>query len=562
MTDVSAFHAFIALLPILAVMFFLVVMRWPATRAMPVAYVMTACFALVFWDVSAVHVAAASIRGSIIAVSLLWIIFGAILLLQTLSESGAAASIRHGFMNVSRDRRVQLIIVAWMFGAFIEGASGFGTPAAVAGPLLLALGFPALAAVMCTLIIQSTPVTFGAVGTPILVGMAESLNVETVESALEQAGIPYADFIYQIGVFAAIPHAIIGTLIPLIICGMMTRFFGANRSFKEGLGIWKFALFAGLSFTVPYVLVAVYLGPEFPSLLGALLGLGIVVIAARSGFLLSGVPKWDFPPRESWESEWMGTFSGEVDSKGETMPLVKAWMPYVLVALLLVLTRLPALPLKNWLASIAISWNNILGTELSQGIQPLYLPGTIFLVVCLLTALLHGMTRQQVGKAWSASARMLAGPAFALVFAVALVRVFIDSDVEGSDLQSMPLELAEFAAAVAGAAWPFFAAMIGALGAFVAGSNTVSDLMFSLFQYGVADRIGVSHLVVLGLQALGGAAGNMITVHNVVAASATVGLVGREGLLIRRTIYPMFYYVIAAGLLGLLFSYGIFADRF
>ena len=126
----------------------------------------------------------------------------------------------------------------------------------------------------------------------------------------------------------------------------------------------------------------------------------------------------------------------------------------------------------------------------------------------------------------------------------------------------MPLELAGFAASVAGVTWPFFAAMIGALGAFVAGSNTVSDLMFSLFQYGVADRIGAPHLVILGLQALGGAAGNMITVHNVVAASATVGLVGREGLLIRRTIYPMLYYVIAAGFLGLLFSYVIFADRF
>ena len=562
MPEVSAFHALIALLPIFAVMFFLVVLRWPATKAMPVAYVMTAFFALAFWEVSAVHVAAASIRGVIIAVSLLWIIFGAILLLQTLTESGAAAAIRQGFMNVSRDRRVQVIIVAWMFGAFIEGASGFGTPAAVGAPLLLALGFPALAAVMCTLIIQSTPVTFGAVGTPILVGMAESLNVERVESALQQAGIPYDDFIYQIGVFAAIPHAIVGTLIPLIICCMMTRFFGANRSFKEGLGIWKFALFSGLAFTVPYILVAIFLGPEFPSLLGGLLGLAIVVTAARNGFLLAGVEPWDFPARESWKPEWMGTFSGKLKATKTDMPLARAWVPYVFVAALLVVTRLPLLPLKSWLASVQLTWQDILGTGLSQGLQPLYLPGTIFLVISLLTAWLHKMSGAQVRRAWSGSARMLAGPAFALLFAVALVRVFIDSDTNASGLQSMPLELAEFAAAVAGATWPFFAAMIGALGAFVAGSNTVSDLMFSLFQYGVADRIGVPHLVVLGLQALGGAAGNMITVHNVVAASATVGLVGREGLLIRRTIYPMFYYVVAAGLLGLLFSYGIFADRF
>ncbi len=562
MPETSGFYALVALLPIIAVMFFLVVLRWPATRAMPVAYVMTAAFALFLWDVAPVHVAAASLRGVIIAVSLLWIIFGAILLLQTLSESGAAASIRQGFMNVSRDRRVQLIIVAWMFGAFIEGASGFGTPAAVAGPLLLALGFPALAAVMCTLIIQSTPVTFGAVGTPILVGMAESLNVPDVEAALAQASIPYAEFIYQIGVFAAIPHAIVGTLIPLIICGMLTRFFGANRSFKDGLSIWKFAIFAGLCFTVPYILVAIFLGPEFPTLLGALIGLGIVVTAARKGFLLSDVAPWDFPPREGWEKEWMGTFSGETKPDEQHMSLARAWMPYVLVAALLVITRLPGLPFKAWLAGVQVTWTGILGTDLSQGIQPLYLPGTIFLVVCLITAVIHSMSGAQVKSAFAASGRMLAGPAFALVFAVALVRVFIDSNTNASGLQSMPLELAEFAAAVAGQAWPFFAAMIGALGAFVAGSNTVSDLMFSHFQYGVADRIGVSHLVVLGLQALGGAAGNMITVHNVVAASATVGLVGREGLLIRRTIYPMMYYVVAAGLLGLLFSYGLFSDRF
>ncbi len=562
MPETSGFYAFVALLPIIAVMFFLVVLRWPATRAMPVAYVMTAAFALFLWDVAPVHVAAASLRGVIIAVSLLWIIFGAILLLQTLSESGAAASIRQGFMNVSRDRRVQLIIVAWMFGAFIEGASGFGTPAAVAGPLLLALGFPALAAVMCTLIIQSTPVTFGAVGTPILVGMAESLNVPDVEAALAQASIPYMEFIYQIGVFAAIPHAIVGTLIPLIICGMLTRFFGANRSFKDGLSIWKFAIFSGLCFTVPYILVAILLGPEFPTLLGALIGLGIVVIAARKGFLLSDVAPWDFPPREGWEKEWMGTFSGETKPDEQHMSLARAWMPYVLVAALLVITRLPGLPFKAWLAGVQFTWTGILGTDLSQGIQPLYLPGTIFLVVCLITAAIHSMSGAQVKSAFSASARMLAGPAFALLFAVALVRVFIDSNTNASGLQSMPLELAEFAAAVAGQAWPFFAAMIGALGAFVAGSNTVSDLMFSHFQYGVADRIGVPHVVVLGLQALGGAAGNMITVHNVVAASATVGLVGREGLLIRRTIYPMMYYVVAAGLLGLFFSYGPFSDRF
>lgn len=558
----AGFNAFAAILPIISVMFFLVVLRWPATRAMPVAYIMTAASALWFWEVPGVHVAAASIRGVIIAATLMWIIFGAIVLLFTLRESGAAATIRRGFMDVSKDRRVQAVIVAWLFGSFIEGASGFGTPAAVAGPLLLALGFPALAAVTTTLIIQSTPVSFGAVGTPILVGMAESLNVPQVESAIAAAGMDYTQFIYQIGVFTAVPHAIVGTFIPLIISGMLTRFFGGNKSFREGLAIWKFAIFGGLAFTIPYVTVAIVLGPEFPSLLGALIGLAIVVPAARRGFLLPQDKPWDFPSRDKWEKEWTGSFSGEVGEERHHMTLTSAWTPYVLVAGLLVATRLPFLPFQAWLTSISFGWTNILGTGLSQSVQPLYLPGTIFMVVSLITVMLHKMTSQETKTAWVDSAKMLAGPALALVFAVALVRVFIDSGVNASGLESMPLVLAEWVANVAGGAWPAFAPLIGALGAFVAGSNTVSDLMFSLFQYGVADRIGVSHLIILGLQALGGAAGNMITVHNVVAASATVGLVGLEGLLIRRTIVPMLYYVTFAGILGMLAAYVFLPNAF
>ena len=562
METVSGLYALIAILPILAVMFFLVVLRWPATRAMPVAYVMTLAFALWFWKVPFIHTMAATLRGWIIAGTLLWIIFGAIVLLFTLKESGAVATIRRGFMDISRDRRVQVIIVAWLFGSFIEGAAGFGTPAAVAGPLLLALGFPALAAVMTTLIIQSTPVSFGAVGTPILVGMAESLNVAQVEEAVAEAAMTYGQFIDRIGVFTAIPHAIVGTFIPLIICCMMTRFFGANRTFREGLGIWKLAIFGGLCFTVPYVLFAIFLGPEFPSLIGGLIGLAVMVTGVKSGLFLPKGEPWDFPPEKDWEADWKGVIRADVGEERSHMTLVRAWSPYVIVAALLVLTRLPDLGIKDMLTSVQFSWSNILGTSLSQGVQPLYVPGTIFMTVSLITILLHRMKGAEVKKAWGDAVRMLAGPALALLFAVALVRIFIDSDTNASGLASMPLVLAEFVARVAQGTWPFFAPMIGALGAFVAGSNTVSDLMFSLFQYGVADRIGVPHLVILGLQALGGAAGNMITVHNVVAASATVGLVGREGLLIRRTIVPMTYYVVFAGLLGLLFAYVVTPNAF
>lgn len=555
-------YAAAALVPVLSVMLFLVVLRWPATKAMPVAYILTVALAVAVWGVPVDHVVGATLRGAMIALTLLWIIFGAILLLFTLRESGAVTTIRRGFMGVSRDRRIQLIIVAWLFGSFIEGAAGFGTPAAVASPLLLALGFPALAAVMATLIIQSTPVSFGAVGTPIIVGMGQSLNVPLVEDALASAGISSAEFLHSVGMFTAIFHAIAGILIPLIIVCMTTRFFGRNRSFREGLAAWRFAVFAGFSFVVPYALVAVFLGPEFPSLLGALIGLGIVVPAARSGVFQPEGEPWDFPPRSQWDAGWIGNIVADAGQERGHMTLLRAWSPYLMVASLLVVTRLPFLPFRAYLNGVSWRWSNIAGTSLSQSVEPLYSPGTIFVAVALLTIWLHRMSRREASFAWRDAAHKMVGPALALVFAVGLVRVFIDSDTNISGLASMPLVLAEYVAGIAGGTWPFFAPIIGAMGAFVAGSNTVSDLMFALFQYGVADTIGTSRIIILGLQAVGGAAGNMICVHNVVAASATVGLVGKEGLLIRRTIVPMSFYVILTGAVGLLFSYVLFPNMF
>ena len=138
----------LALLPIVTVAVFLVGLRWPASRAMPLSYVVAAVLAFAVWQVPGVQVAAATINGLVVAFTLLYIIFGAILLLNTLQESGAIKAIRQGFTDITPDRRVQVIIVAWLFGSFIEGSAGFGTPAAVAVPLLVGLGFPGMAAVM------------------------------------------------------------------------------------------------------------------------------------------------------------------------------------------------------------------------------------------------------------------------------------------------------------------------------------------------------------------------------------------------------------------------------
>ena len=225
---------------------------------MPLSYVVAAGLALLVWQVPTVQVLAATVNGLVVAATLLYIIFGAILLLNTLQESGALKTIRQGFTDITPDRRVQVIIIAWLFGSFIEGSAGFGTPAAVAVPLLVGLGFPGMAAVMAGMIIQSTPVSFGAAGTPILVGVNTGLSADPAIAAYA-AGIGYVDwndYLAFVGLRVATLHAIAGTLVPLILVSFMTRFFGKNRSFAEGLRVWKFALFAAFAMTVPYYLAA------------------------------------------------------------------------------------------------------------------------------------------------------------------------------------------------------------------------------------------------------------------------------------------------------------------
>jgi lactate permease len=147
---------------------------------------------------------------------------------------------------------------------------------------------------------------------------------------------------------------------------MLTGFFGSNRNFGEGLGVWKFALFAAFAMTIPYMAAAALLGPEFPALLGGLIGLAIVVAAARRGFLLPE-QNWDFGPRSEWEEEWTGNISQEQLSTGEArMSTLRAWSPYLIVASILVLTRIPELGLQEFLEGITLDFENIFGTEISD----------------------------------------------------------------------------------------------------------------------------------------------------------------------------------------------------
>jgi len=554
--------ALIAFSPIVIAAILLVGLNWPAKHAMPIAFLATVVVAVLAWDMSFTRIIASSLQGLTITAAVLWIVFGAIFLLNTLKHTGAIRVIRSGFIDISADRRIQAIIIAWCFGSFIEGASGFGTPAAIAAPLLVAIGFPALAAVVMGMMIQSTPVSFGAVGTPIIVGVNRGLDSHNISETLVVGGSSWEVYLQEITSHVAIIHAIVGTFIPVLMAMMLTRFFGKKKSWTEGLDILPFAIFAGLAFTLPYALTGVFLGPEFPSLMGGLVSLAVVVTAAKKGFL---VPRntWDFESEELWPKEWLGSLKMDlkagikktIDTK--EMGLALAWLPYVLLAIVLVISRVSP-ELKGLLQGVSVSFSNILGEAgVSAAIQPLYLPGGLLVFIALLAVLLQSRSLKPLGSAFKESSKTLIGAGFVLIFTVPMVRIFINSGVNGADLASMPVTTANFASDIVGSLFPALSAAIGTLGAFIAGSNTVSNMMFSQFQFEVAQTLGVSTAVTVGLQAVGAAAGNMIAIHNVVAASATVGLLGREGAILRKTAIPTFYYVVVTGVIGLLIVYGL-----
>ena len=538
-------YALIAFIPLVFTVIVMAGFNWSAKRALPVAWFITAVIAFGVWKMELGSVAAYTLQGMLSSLDTIIIVFGAILIMNTLKASGAMAVINRGFSSLTPDRRIQMIIVAFTFGAFIEGAAGFGTPAALAAPLLIGLGFPPLAAAMTALIMNSVPVCYGAVGTP-----TNTAFTTVTEQVIALGGEPEA-FKMALSQWSAIGHAFMCPFIITITLMMMCKFFGGkNGSVKNAFPAIPFVLFTSVVFVVPYLTFATFLGPEFPSLIGALIALPIVMTAAKKGWFL---PKdvWDFPPHSEWEKEWLATTEIQEDEsvKVETdMSMVKAWIPYVIIALILVVTRVPQFGIKAILNTTNSPWafniNNLLGFEgVNWSFKWAWSPGILpFILVAILTIFIHGMKGDQVKKAWKDTIDMVSGAAIALVFGVAMVQLFRSTNVNTSGLQSMIFVMAKGLADVAGQAYIVVAPFIGVLGAFISGSNTVSNTLFSSLQFETATLLAMPQVIIVALQNLGGAIGNMTCINNIVSACATTGTVGREGLLVKRDAIPMVIY--------------------
>ena len=262
------------------------------------------------------------------------------------------------------------------------------------------------------------------------------------------------------------------------------------------------------------------------------------------------------------EKSWLKVCAGQPQA-GPNMSQLRAWLPYMLIGIILILTRTDYLPLKAWLSSHGvISFKGILGyPQVSESVSLLYLPGAIpFILVAVATVLLHKMPADKAVQAWRDAAVTMKAAAVSLIAAAALVKIYQGSGVNpdlaaavasgtAQNLPSMPLAMATATANVFGAIWPLCASFIGGLGAFISGSNTVSDMLFGLFQWEISGQLGLPRTVIIAAQATGGAMGNMICIHNIAAACAVAGISGREGDILKYTLRPFLFYGLVVGMI-------------
>jgi lactate permease len=510
--------ALIALLPIASVLVLMLAARWPAVRAgaagLAVAIVLVfLVFPFESLDNDIVLGLAGSFAEAIFTtLTILWIILPALAIYRLQTATGAVDSMRVGLSELSSDPRVTALVVAWFFALLLEGAAGFGTSAALAAPFLVAIGMGPVAAVTAAMLGHIVGVTFGAVGTPV-VPMVAASGLEPTE----------------ISGSMAIQASAVGWMVPIIVAFFVAAAYPAAPSQP----IWQrvgLALGAAVLFLVPFVVFALFVGPELPTLAGAIVGgaLFILLIRRRTSGPRAGAAA--AVPAEA--------------AAAPPMSLGRAMAPYLILVALVLATRLIP-PLTEALRSVEITWSSGDGT-FSGSFEPLYHPGTMLFLAFVLGALVQRAQLAQVGDSLVGAGRTLVPVAAALVAMLGLARLMVHSGMVDA--------IAEAAADAVGGAWPLLAPVVGALGTFVTGSATASNALFSDLQVATATAVGYDAAVILGSQGLGAALGNAIAPHNLIAAAAIVALAGRESEILRRTLPVVLPLVALAGVVALVIA--------
>lgn len=481
--------ALLAAAPILLILVLMLGLRWSAGRAGLAALALAALLAHAAFDSGDSALALGPVRawagiaaeGAFLALTILWILWPALALHRLQQDSGAIDAMRRGLARLTSQPALQALLVGWMLALFFEGAAGFGTPVALAAPILVGLGFAPVQAVVLALLGHAAGVSFGALGTPVLAQVAV-----TGFDAVEIAGR------------TALLHALLGGVLMLFFVRTL-----AACGHPPGAG-W--ALLAAAGFLLPALALAWLVGPELATLGGALVGGALFVTALRQ------------PGR--------GTEAG----------LGRALAPYAVLVVIVAFTRAWP-PLAQPLAAVVIEWQ--LFDRFQSRWQPLAHPGTLLLLALLVGSRIQRLPLRALGAALGHAARRLVSVTVALLAMLVLSRLMLHAGMIDA--------LQQAAVQGVGTAWPWVAPAVGALGSFVTGSATASNVLFTTLQGQTAAALGLGATAIVAAQGFGAAVGNIVCPHNIVAGAATVGLTGREGEILRRTLLPCLLYLALGG---------------
>lgn len=471
-----------------------------------------------------------------------WIIIAAIFLYKLTVKSGYFDILRESIIAITPDQRIQVILIGFCFGAFLEGAIGFGGPVAITAALLVGLGLRPLYAAGLCLIANTAPVAFGAVGVPIT-AMAGAVNVPAIEiSAMAGHMLPP-----------------LSLFVPFFLVFLMNGFKGVKET-------WPVALVAGGSFAIVQYLTAVYSGPELPDIASA-----VVSIVCVAVFLRFWQPKNIFKFDES-----VGSSSTLEVKKHSTKDIVLAWLPFVLlIGVILIWTAgwfkdlfvgaggklstgeiaqeagiLAASVLKFDFASLKEVIQVEPAVKEAKAVKSLFeLPiinatGTSILIVALITI---PLLRIKLSTAVATFGETLNEMKWA-IFTIALVVGFAFVSNYSGISATLALALAQ-----TGNAFAFFSPIVGWIGVFLTGSDTSSNLLFGTLQQLTAQQLGIDEVLFLAANSVGGVVGKMISPQSIAIACAAVGLAGKESELFRFTVKYSILLVIGIGL----FTYAI-----
>ncbi|MFH1066874.1 MAG: L-lactate permease [bacterium] len=545
------FLTLLALLPFFILPYFILGRGFQNKDIAFLTSLLMAVIAVVVWRVGPIQVIACYVKGLWIAYELCLIALCGFLYQQPLRQSRSSSIIRGFFSSIHPDKRVQAILVGCFLGGFTEYILGFGATGGLGTIILAGLGFPPTCAIVVAMMGSVPGAAFNSAGSPLLIGVTQGMQDPAFTDLLAAKGLDVASYVRLVTAEVGIIHGVVGVFMPLFIVMMMTRFYGPKRSFLDGLDIAPFAIFAGLAFAIPYALTAIFFGPEFPSLVGSVVGFAITAIVAK---INSFVPfhKWEFEPEAKWPHQWAPTkpFKPEALAK---MPAWLAWMPYFGLGFFILITRVPQLGIGPFLNSFSFEWHNIFGTSVSVVSHSFYMPCTVLVVIMVIANTIAFKLNSAQIRAFSLPALI---PTASMVdkapFATVTAFIFMYSSVNHSQMPGMAKTIADGLCALPGSNYwsPFFVTAMAALGTTAGTNNTFSNILLSQLAYNFEHNLNAPVGLMVALQVAGASVGTLVAMRYLTSTVTVCNMLTWEGPIMHKNVIPAILCVLLLGVAG------------